>query len=132
VDSRQKRHFDLQQRLVEFSCTIIDIVEDLPDTRVGNHVAGQLLRSGTSPAPNYAEATSAESRQDFIHKMKISLKELRETGIWLNVIKKRGLVKRMDKVDLTMDECQQLTSIFVTSISTAKRNLKSASASHSQ
>ncbi len=127
MDTNQKRQFDLEERLIEFSCMIIDIVEALPDTKVGNHVAGQILRSGTSPAPNYAEATSAESRQDFIHKMKVSLKEFRETNVWLKVIKRKALVKPLEKVEFALGECRELISIFVASVATAQRNLKAAS-----
>ena len=64
------RNFDLDERLIDFAVRIISVVEGLPDDRAGKHVAGQLIRSGTSPAPNYAEAQSAESRNDFIHKMR--------------------------------------------------------------
>ena len=82
------RKFDLEDRLIDFAIRIINIAESLPKTKVGNHIAGQLIRSGTSPAPNYGEAQGPESRSDFIHKMKISLKELRETRIWLLMIVK--------------------------------------------
>ena len=71
--SKQNRIFDLEERLIDFAVRIIRTVESLPQTKVGNHVAGQLIRCGTSPAPNYGEAQSAESRADFIHKMKVSL-----------------------------------------------------------
>ena len=82
--SAKKRHeYDLGERLVNFSVNVIELVEMLPHSRAGNHVAGQLVRCGTSPAANHAEAQSAESRTDFIHKMKIGLKELRETRVWL-------------------------------------------------
>lgn len=74
---------ELENRLIEFAVAIMDVTEALPNTKAGTHIAGQLIRSGTSPAPNYGEAGSAESRKDLIHKMKISLKELRETMIWL-------------------------------------------------
>ena len=73
--------YDLEDRLIEFAVRIIALIESLPKTKVGKHVGGQLLRSGTSPAPNYGEAQGAESRSDFIHKMKICLKELRETRV---------------------------------------------------
>jgi len=73
--SKDKRQFDLEECLIDFAVRIIRAAESLPKTRVGNHIAGQLIRCGTSPAPNYGEAQSAESRSDFIHKMKISLKE---------------------------------------------------------
>lgn len=82
---------DLEDRLIDFAVRIINVIDALPNTKVGNHIGGQLLRSGTSPAPNYVEARSAESRKDFIHKMKIALKELRETLIWLRIIERRAL-----------------------------------------
>jgi len=78
----------LQERLVLFAVKIIDLVAYLPKTSAGRHVAGQVLRSGTSPAPNYAEARGAESRADFVHKLRIAVKELNETGIWLLIILK--------------------------------------------
>ena len=86
--NEKKRTYDLEVRLIDFAVQIIEIVETLPKTRAGNHIAGQLVRSGTSPASNYGEAQSAESRNDFIHKMKIALKELRETHVWLRIIEK--------------------------------------------
>ena len=80
------RDYNLEDRLVDFAVMMIDIAESLPRTRACNHIAGQLVSSGTYPAPNYGEALSAESRKDFIHKIKIALKELRETKIWLRII----------------------------------------------
>jgi len=80
--------YDLEDRLIEFAVAIIKLTESLPRTRAGKHVGGQLLRSGTSPASNYGEAQGAESRSDFIHKMRLSLKELRETRVWLKIIEK--------------------------------------------
>ena len=62
---------ELEDRLIDFAVVIMGVTEALPNTKAGSHVAGQLIRSGTSPAPNYGEARSAESRKDFIHKMKI-------------------------------------------------------------
>ena len=79
MNEKEQRNYDLQERLIEFAVRVLNVVESLPNSRVGNHVAGQLIRSGTSPAPNYGEAQSAESRKDFIHIMKVALKELRET-----------------------------------------------------
>jgi len=87
------RKYDLEERLIGFALLVIQIVEILPDNKVGNHIGGQLLRSGTSPAFNYGEAQSAESINDFIHKMKICLKELRETKISLKIIKRKPLLK---------------------------------------
>ena len=84
--------YDLEDRLLEFASAIIDLSESLPNTRAGNHVAGQILRSGTSPYPNHGEAEAAESRDDFIHKLKICLKELRETRRWSRLIKRKAWV----------------------------------------
>jgi len=84
--SEGNEKYDLEERLIQFALLIIDIVEMLPNTRAGNHIAGQLICSGTSPAFNYGEAQVAESRDDFIHKMKICLKELKETHIAVQII----------------------------------------------
>ena len=120
---KETRQYDLQDRLIEFAVRVLNVVESLPNDRVGNHVAGQLVRSGTSPAPNYGEAQSAESRKDFIHKMKVALKELRETLVWLLIIKRKPLIKPTDKLDPLIKEINEFISIFVASIGTAKENL---------
>lgn len=109
---------ELENRLIDFAVAVIGVVEALPSSRAGNHVAGQLIRSGTSPAPNYGEARSAESRKDFIHKMKISLKELRETMIWLKIISRKGIIAG-EELDTAIAECDELISIFVSSTRTA-------------
>ena len=109
----------LEDRLIDFAVWIIDVVEGLPNTRAGNHIAGQLVRSGTSPAPNYGEARSAESRKDFVHKMKVALKELRESMVWLKVIHRRALYSP-DKIAGIIQECDELISIFVASVKTAE------------
>ena len=114
--------YDLEERLLEFSVSIIKIVEELPNGRVGNHVAGQILRSGTSPYPNHGEAQAAESPKDFIHKLRISLKELRETKRWLKLIQRVPLIKPIEKIDATLNETEELIRIFVTSIKTANSN----------
>ena len=118
---KDSRIFDLEERLIDFAVRIIRTTESLPKTRAGNHIAGQLIRCGTSPAPNYGEAQSAESRSDFIHKMKVSLKELRETRIWLLMIVKADLIKPMSKLEPLINENNELISIFVTSVKTAKQ-----------
>ena len=125
--SKERKTFNIEDRLIDFAVQIIRIGESLPKTKVGNHVEGQIIRSGTSPAPNYGEAQSAESRADFIHKMKISLKELRETRIWLLIIEKANLIKPASKLESLIDENNQLISIFVTSIKTAKLRGKKTS-----
>lgn len=109
---------ELEDRLVDFAVLVVGVVEDLPNTKAGNHIGNQLVRSGTSPAPNYGEARSAESTRDFVHKMKISLKELRETHIWLRIIerKKLGNLKSLPGV---IGECDELIAIFVSSTRTA-------------
>jgi four helix bundle protein len=119
--SKETRIFDLEARLIEFGVRIIRLVEALPKTRVGNHIAGQITRSGTSPASNYGEAHSAESRSDFIHKMQICLKELRETRVWLLMTAKAKPVKSASQLDSLIDEDNQLISIFVTSVKTARQ-----------
>jgi four helix bundle protein len=115
-----KKKFDLEERLIDFSVLIINTVENLPTTRTGNHLGNQLLRSGTSPALDYGEAQSAESKRDFIHKFGIILKELRESLICLKILKRIFYVK--DETVLT--ECNELIAIFNKSIITAKRNAK--------
>ena len=116
------KKYDLEDRLIQFALLIIDIVEMLPNTRAGNHIAGQLIRSGTSPAFNYGEAQVAESRDDFIHKMKICLKELKETHIAVQIIRRKPLIKDFTKLDKGITECKELISIFVRSIETARKN----------
>ncbi len=118
---KDNRIFDIEERLIDFAVRIIRTSESLPKTRAGNHIAGQLIRCGTSPAPNYGEAQSAESRSDLIHKMKVSLKELRETRIWLLMIVKANLIKPMSKLEPLINENNELISIFVTSVKTAKQ-----------
>lgn len=120
--NENNKKYDLEERLIQFTLMVIDLVEMLPNTRTGNHIAGQLLRSGTSPAFNYGEAQVAESRDDFIHKMKICLKELKETHVALQIIRRKPLVKDFEKVDKGIAECKELISIFVKSVETARKN----------
>ena len=118
----QSRKFDLEDRLLEFASAVIDLSEKLPNTRAGNHVAGQVLRSGTSPYPNHGEAEAAESREDFIHKLKVCLKELRETRRWARLIKRKGWAKDDPTLLFVLSESDELIRIFHSSIQTAKRN----------
>ena len=113
--------YDLSERLVEFASNMIQIATALPSTFAGNHLANQLVKSGTSPALNYGEAQGAESRNDFIHKLKIALKELRETHCCLRIIQKQNWLKE-DKLAKIIDENSQLIAILVKSIETAKSN----------
>jgi four helix bundle protein len=118
----KKDRYNLEERLIEFSLLIIKIVELLPNDRIGNHFGGQLIRCGTSPAFNYGEAQSAESPNDFIHKMKICLKELRETKISLQIILRKPLIKEKELINSAYNECDELVAIFVTSIKTSENN----------
>lgn len=115
--------YDLEDRLIDFSVRVIRLSEALPASRAGQHVAGQILRSGTSPAPNYGEATAAESRKDFIHKVKLALKETRETAIWIKVIQRAGMVSPAEKLDDLLKETDEPAAILFTSAETARRNL---------
>lgn len=117
-----EREYDLEERLLEYSVRIIKLVEQLPNTRTGNHVAGQLMKSGTSPYANHGEAQAAESLKDFIHKMRICLKELRESKRWLRLIQRVPLIKPPDKMDALLQETEELIKIFATSIRTADKN----------
>jgi four helix bundle protein len=113
----------LEERLLEFASAVIDLSEQLPDSRADNHVAGQILRSGTSPYPNHGEAEDAESREDFIHKLKVCLKELRETRRWARLIQRKGWVKDETTLLFILSEADELIRIFYSSIQTARRNL---------
>jgi four helix bundle protein len=125
--SKDWKTFDLEDRLIDFAVRIIRIAESLPKTMIGKHIAGQIVRCGTSPAPNYGEAQGAESRADFVHKIKICLKELRETRVWLLMIIKAELIKSASKIEPLIDENNQLISIFVKSIQTARKKGKKTS-----
>ena len=122
TNMKEKRTFDLQDRLIDYAVRIIKLSEQLPDTKAGKHISSQILRSGTSPAPNYGEAQSAESRADFIHKLKIALKELRETEVWLKIILKAKLIQPQEKLNPLLQETDELISIIFKSIDTARKN----------
>jgi four helix bundle protein len=121
------RRFDLEERLLAFASAIIDLSEKLPSSRAGNHVAGQILRSGLSPFPNHGEAEEAESKDDFIHKLKICLKELRETRRWAGLIQKQGWATDQPVLTFVLRESDELIRIFFSSIQTARRNALTAS-----
>jgi four helix bundle protein len=113
--------YDLAERLLAFTVIIIKIVEMLPNTTTGNYIAGQWLRSGTAPYPNHGEAQAAESPKDFIHKLRISLKELRETERWLKLIRRLPLLSPTDQLDEALAETDELIRIFVASIQTSEK-----------
>lgn len=113
------RKYDLEERLIDFAVLVIDLVEGLPPTKAANHLGGQLLRSGTSPALNYGEAQAAESKRDFIHKIRVVLKELRESHICLRIMARKGLHKDEATLARVNAECQELVRIFIASVGTA-------------
>jgi len=106
MEKMKKQTYDLEERLLAYSVRIIKIVGQLPNNRTGNHVAGQLLRSGTSPYPNHGEAQAAESPKDFIHKLRISLKELRETHRWLKLIHRVPLLREPERLNDILQETE--------------------------
>lgn len=115
----QSKADELEERLIDFAVRIIKLSACLPKTAAGRHVAGQILRSGTSPAPNYGEARGGESSADFIHKVRIVLKELNETSIWLGIIERSKLLKAELLADI-ITENSELCKIFTTTIRTAR------------
>ena len=110
---------DIETRLIDFAVRTIRLSESLPETPAGRHIRGQLLRSGTAPAPNSGEARSAESSKDFVHKLKIVLKELNESRVWLQIIIRAEMMPDALLVDI-VDECDQLCRIVSASIKTSK------------
>lgn len=113
---------DISERLVRFAVAVIKVVDSLPDTPTGKHLANQLLRSGTSPGANYEEARGAESRRDFLHELGVSLKELQESRYWLKVILQSDLVKK-PPIEPVVDEAEELARIIGTSQRTARTNM---------
>ena len=118
----EARKFDLEDRLVDFTCRMIDVVESLPNSRAGNYIAGQLVKSCHSPTFNYGEVQAAESRNDFVHKLAIVLKELKECRTAFKVIKKKQMIKPVSKLDDIYIETEQLIAIFAKSIETSRNN----------
>jgi four helix bundle protein len=111
----------LEGRLVQFAVDIVKVVGQLPQNPQAKHIGNQILRSGTAAAPNYGEARAAESRADFVHKLKICLKELNETGIWLRILQ-RSVAVNPDLVSRLVAENTELCKILVASVQTARRN----------
>ena len=118
-----RRKYDLEERLLEFTAKIVRLADSLPNTKAGNHIAGQLLRCGTSPLANHGEVEAAESRKDFLHKLRICLKELRETWRWLRLMGRLELVEAAD-LRATLSEVEELIRIFAASVRTTEKNAK--------
>ena len=117
------KKYDLEERLIDFAVKIIRIADAIPRTQIGMHLANQLIRSGSSPVLNYGEAQAGESKKDFIHKMKIALKELRETFVCLKILSRSGIIEYDEQLNKILNENNELISIFVRSVMTAEKNL---------
>lgn len=117
----ESKKYDLEDRLIDFAINCSDNVEKLPPTKLANHIGGQLIRSSSSCALNYGEAQSAESQNDFIHKLKVVLKELRESRVCLKIILRKPLLVAIE-IQPVLNECNELIAIFLKSIDTAIRN----------
>ena len=118
-----RRKYDLEERMLEFTANIVRLADSLPNTKAGNHIAGQLLRCGTSPLANHGEVEAAESRKDFLHKLRICLKELRETWRWLRLIGRLELT-RGNELRAALSEAEELIRIFAASVRTTEKNAK--------
>jgi four helix bundle protein len=123
VRDSQTKAIELEERLINFAVRKVRLTAHLPQTPAEIHIAGQILRSGTSPAPNYGEAGGAESHADFVHKIGIVLKELNETSIWLRVIDRGELLKK-ELLTGIIEENRELCRIFTASVTTARANRK--------
>jgi four helix bundle protein len=119
-----ERKYDLEERLLNYAAAVIAITESFPRSPAGLHVGGQLLRSGTSPLSNHGEAQGAESPDDFIHKLRIGLKELRESKRWLKLARRTTMARSLEEADSLIAETDELTAIFVCSIRTAEKRRK--------
>ena len=115
---------ELGERLLDFGVRVIKVVEAMPGTLVGRRIGDQLLRSGTSVGANYEEAQAAESKLDFVHKLQLSLKEVRESNYWLLLLSKAKTLPPKQLEEL-IDESHQLRAILSKAVATAKGRAKS-------
>ena len=122
--ARRDRRYDLEDRLLDFAVNVVELTESLPNSRAGNHIAGQLLRCGTSPLSNHGEVEAAESRNDFLHKLRICLKELRETKRWLRLVSRLKKLGEQANLPACLNEVEELIRIFAASVKTAEKNAK--------
>lgn len=118
------KKFDLEDRFINYAIIVSNITEMVESSKFGNHISGQLIRCGSSPPLNYGEAQSAESRKDFIHKMKIILKELKESRVCLKIIEQKPLTSDITQLLLCKKETEEIIAITFKSIETAKMNMK--------
>jgi len=123
----ENKKYDLEDRLVEYGCRMIDVVEALPSTRARNYIAGQLIKCGLPPAFNYGEVQAAESRNDFIHKLGIVLKELKEWRTAWKIIRRKEMINPAKRIDEISKEIEELIAIVAKSIETATKNRRMVS-----
>ena len=123
-EGNRKPAYDLEDKLLKFAADMVELTESLPNTRAGNHIAGQLLRCGTSSLSNHGEVEAAESRRGFLHKLRICLKELRETKRWLRLVGRAKKIGTPANFNTCCKEVEELIRIFVASVRTAERNAK--------
>jgi four helix bundle protein len=123
-NTQRPTKFNLEERLLDYSADVIRLSEKIIHSPAGSHVSNQILRSGTSPLPNHGEAEAAESTQDFIHKLKICLKELWQTYRWIRLIQRVPLIERPESAQKLLQETDELIRIFYKSIETARNRPK--------
>jgi four helix bundle protein len=121
---KRGRRYNLEERLLNFAVNVVELTESLPNTRAGNHIAGPVLRCGTSPLSNHGEVEAAESRKDFLHKLRICLKELRETKRWLRLVSRLKKLGEPANLPRRLNEVEELIRIFAASVKTAEKNAK--------
>ena len=119
-DDKQKTRESIEERFLDYAADCIRIAEYFPSSYTGRHLSGQLVRCGTAPYAHQGEAQGAESVDDFIHKMSIGLKELRESTRWLKLIARVPLLPDLTKINATLSESDELQRIFYSSIKTAR------------
>ena len=121
--NKPKRKYDLEERLIEFSLLTMNVSKSIVNTNSGKNLSNQLVRSSSSPALNYGEAQAAESRKDFIHKLRIVQKELRETKVCLSILLRAQLVKNESLGQKAKQECSELIAIITSSVATTQKRL---------
>ena len=124
MNNRTSRSEELQERFISFAAGIIEISAKLPRSPQGRHISGQILRSGTATAANYAEARGAESRADFVHKLRIVLKELNETAVWLQLIGRANMLSP-EITDQIVAENHELCRLIAASVRTSRESPQS-------
>jgi len=123
MNGKNSKSDQLEERLIEFAARVVRLSTELPGTPAGRHISLQILRAGTSPAPNYAEARGAESRADFIHKLGVVRKELNETGVWLRILLKI-VAEKPENIVAILAENAELARMITASVKTAQRNMR--------